>query len=382
MGVWPQAKTSPALYHGGPLGPPFSCYNLIMEKLRPSLESDKTSSENIINNHEAIETERVFLGRTQDGAEVYDRLDSHFHGEGGLTPELLEDAIGRINTGGKDFVKERVDYDHPVGEQTCVGVGPEDEIVMVYRKGRSGQTPMVKNREAEPCNSVMVILRKDRLAPEEATYEMLTSYVGEGSPREPWDPGLSTEEECKESEEYWRTHALIYDDSLIDWVKTKEFEFMSPSMQERELIRPKVLYSGLFVDPSELYGTVQPTLERPIKTPHVTTAFKPNLSQLNLEQLGSEARIFAIGYGNDGQNEGLLVRVEADDPAIQKACDSVKTPHITLSISKNGQAKDTANLEFAPIETPFEITGQYGLYSQGGPVFNRDDLTPKTSLPY
>jgi hypothetical protein len=44
-----------------------------------------------------------------------------------------------------------------------MSVGPDDDIVMVYRKRRSGRTPMVKNREAEPCNSLIAILRKNSL---------------------------------------------------------------------------------------------------------------------------------------------------------------------------------------------------------------------------
>jgi len=320
------------------------------------------------------EVQKIFLGATEDGAEVYDRPDSHLHGEGSLTLELLKDAISKIDTDGRSFIKEKIEYDHPVGEQTCVGVGPEDEVVMVYRKGRSGQTPMVKNRKPEPCNSVMVVMRKDYSAPERDAYQMLTSYVGEGSPREPWDPNLNSEEERKQCEDFWHTHALIYDDDLIDWEKTKGFEFMSPATKEKELIRPKVLYNGLFVDPEELYSKAQPTLAKPIKTPHVTTAFKPNLSQLNLEQLGSEARIIAVGYGNDGKNEGLLVRVEADDPVVQEACDALKTPHITLSISKDGQAKNTAFLDFSPLEHPIEITGRYGVFAQGKAVFDQEKI--------
>ena len=185
-----------------------------MEKL--GLINNETNHQIDISKKSGIQTERVFLGLSADGAEVYDRSDSHFHGEGGLTKELLADAIGKITTNKRGFVKEKVEYDHPIGTQTCVKVSPEDEVVMVYRNGRSGQTPMVKNREAEPCSSVMVILRKDRSVLDKDIYEMLTGYIGEGSPREPWDPNISTEEERRECEEFWNTHALLYDGNLID----------------------------------------------------------------------------------------------------------------------------------------------------------------------
>ena len=318
---------------------------------------------------------KVFLGKTKDGAEVYDRIDSHFHSEGGLTPELLAEAIGAINSKGRPFIKEKIDFDHIIGAQTCVETGPEDEIVMVYRKGRSGQTPMVKNRDAEPCNSIIAILRKDFSIRDKDAYEMATSYIGSGSPREPWDPGISTDKELQQSTDFWNSHALLYDDSLIDWERTKAFEFMSEPTKRAELIRQRTIYAGLFVDPVDLYQKQPSTLEKRIKNPHVTTAFKPGLDQLHLEQIGSVARIFAIGYGNDGENEGLLVRVEADNPEIQAACDNLETPHITLSISKKGQAVNTAFLDFAPLETPFEITGRYGLFSQGKPRTNPAELS-------
>ena len=108
---------------------------------RFNLSSKETNSQTNTGKKTEVQTERVFLGISADGAEVYDRVDSHFHGEGGLTKELLADAISRISTSKRGFIKEKVEYDHPVGTQTCVKVGPEDDVVMVYRNGRSGQTP-------------------------------------------------------------------------------------------------------------------------------------------------------------------------------------------------------------------------------------------------
>lgn len=318
---------------------------------------------------------KVFLGRTKDGIEVYDRADSHFHYEGGLTPELLESALSVIDTKGKKFIKELIQFDHEVGGKTCVEVGPEDDVVMVYRKGRNGMTPMVKNREMEPCDTVTIIMKKQYAPRSKGYLELLTSYIGEGSPREPWDPGMNSEAERKSSEEFWKTHALIYDDDLIDWEKTKAFEFMSESAKEAEQIRPRAFFSGLFINPKEIYSKIQPTLAKAVKHPHVTTAFRPNSSQLLLEQIGSSAEIYAVGYGNDGQNEGLLVEVKAEDPEVQAACDALETPHITLSTSRKGQAKNTAFLEFIPLEEPINLTGKFGFFSQGKVIRDQENLT-------
>ena len=350
-----------------------------MEKLKlatettPDNESAKNDT-NIETPKENHEHERLFFGRTKDGAEVYDRPDSHFHSEGGLTPELLGEALATIEANGRPFIKELVHFDHIIGGKTCVEVGPEDEIMMAYRKGRSGPTPLVKNREASPCDSVTVILRKDRSIRDRDVYETLTSYVGEGSPREPWDPNLTSEEDRKECEDYWKSHALLYDDNLIDWEKTKAFEFMSEPAKEAELIRQRTVYAGLFIDPEDLHSKRQATLEKPTKHPHITTAFRPGSDQLHLAQIGSSANIYAVGYGNDGENEGLLVKIEADNPEIQKVCDALTAPHITLSISKKGQAKNTAHLKFTPLEEPIELKGNYGLFAQGSVIKSQEDI--------
>ena len=83
-----------------------------------------------------------------------------------------------------------------------------------------------------------------------------------------------------------------------------------------------------------------------------------------MDQVGSNAKITAIGYGNDGRNEGLLVKVESDDPEIQAAVDEVAVPHITLSYSKDSHPMYTSGLEFTPLEQPFKITGTYGIFTR------------------
>lgn len=346
--------------------------NLASEISTDNASTKTNASEEVIK--EKHERERIYFGKTKDGAEVYDRSDSHFHSEGGLTPVLLAEALAQIDTQGRPFIKELVHFDHIIGGKTCVTTEPDDEIVMVYRKGRSGMTPMVKNRSAEPSDSVTIVMRKNRSIRDKDVYETLTSYIGESSPREPWDPSLSSEEGRKECEDFWNSHALLYDDNLIDWERTKAFEFMSIPNKEAELIRQRTVYAGLFLDPEDLYSKKQATLENVIEHPHITTAFKPDSSQLHLAQIGSNAEIYAVGYGNDGENEGLLVKIKAEDPEIQSACDSLTTPHITLSTSKKGQAKNTAHLDFTPLKDPIELSGKYGLFSQGSVMQNQEDL--------
>ena len=158
------------------------------------------------------------LGITKNGVYVYDRKNSHFHEEGGLTKDLLKEAIEKIEFRKKVGSVRNivVNMDKVIGKTSCVSLYKDDHVIYVYRKGRIGRTPMVKNRDPEDCDSVTVVLKK--IAEDEAI--MLTGYIGKGSPREPWDRSLSHKARA-EAIYYWRHHALVWNNDLIDWDRTK-----------------------------------------------------------------------------------------------------------------------------------------------------------------
>ena len=134
------------------------------------------------------------------------------------------------------------------------------------------------------------------------------------------------------------------------------FEGLEQARALVERAKDKVFYTGIFVDREELYDKFPAQLENPVEAPHITANFAPDETQLHLDELGSGAKVYAIGYGNDGKNEGILVKVEADDPVIQKAVDAVKVPHITLSCSDDSHPMYTSKLAFSPLEEPVELT--------------------------
>ena len=189
-----------------------------MEKL--NIHNEQQDDQDEITQHTG-ENEQPphFLGTTRDGKRVYLRPDSHFHGEDGITYKTLEEAIPYIETNDQDRVVSQVEFERPIGIDKCVEVSPEDEVMMVYRKGRAGQTPMVKNREPEESNLLQVMLKKNEAAPSE--YALVTTFVGKSAPKEPWDPSLESEAEKQESLNFWNTHALIYNEELVDWERTK-----------------------------------------------------------------------------------------------------------------------------------------------------------------
>ena len=158
-----------------------------------------------------------FIGKSADGYSIFDRTDSHIHLEGGLTDELLKSAVSMVRTSGKSFFKAKCQFEKPVGYSMCVPVSKKDNVLMVYRKGRKGMTPMVKGRNPEPCSSIIVILKKDQT---NHCYILVSAFIGNETEKEPWDAFVRTEEQRKKSITFWTTHALIYDENQIDWERT------------------------------------------------------------------------------------------------------------------------------------------------------------------
>lgn len=125
------------------------------------------------------------------------------------------------------------------------------------------------------------------------------------------------------------------------------------------------LYTGWFVQTEELYRKIKETnrLEKEIEYPHVTLYFRPEWVDTKL--FGSKAVIKVIGYGNDGENEGLLVELETKEETLQRVFDELQIPHVTLSIAKDAKAVNTRRLQFYEIE-PFCLEGTFGGMTQDG----------------
>ena len=139
-----------------------------------------------------------------DGAEVRDRQDSHLQTHAQAYPALLAalpEAFSKINPQGRDFIAEEADMGRVIGNSILVATSDQDEIVYAQRLNRVGLTRFVKNREAEPCRHIVVLLKKAQ----EGFYILLTAFVGKLVPNEPWDENAEPE-----SVPFWNTHALIW----------------------------------------------------------------------------------------------------------------------------------------------------------------------------
>jgi hypothetical protein len=134
-------------------------------------------------------------------------------------------------------------------------------------------------------------------------------------------------------------------------------------------MRSTYIYIGCFVDRETLLQAVDPIRETPlsctIEAPHVTFAFRPKWVDRSL--FGSSIELALVGYGNDGENEGVLVELLQASPEVRTLFDQIPVPHITLAVSETGKPVDTKDLLFHPI-SPVVITGTFGGYLPNGTV--------------
>lgn len=128
----------------------------------------------------------------------------------------------------------------------------------------------------------------------------------------------------------------------------------------------KVVYTGVFVDSKDLthklsmHGVKRTKLWREIPNTHVTFQYRPETVDESL--FGSPVDIRVVGYGANSQNEGLLVEVICANKEVQKLCEQVAVPHITLSVSEDGKPVNTRYVDFVRIENPFVIQGVYNAF--------------------
>lgn len=153
------------------------------------------------------------VGKTRNGIEIYAiNQDKHMAAHAYVTDTMLAEALSLIDYDAP-FWMESVDVGHIIGTDNCVSVSNMDDVRMLYRKGRSGRTPILFGREAPKTSLLTIGIFHDN---KDGLETIFTSFTGAKAPKEPWDPSLKSEEAKAEAERFWATHALVYDESAID----------------------------------------------------------------------------------------------------------------------------------------------------------------------
>lgn len=118
--------------------------------------------------------------------------------------ELAKEVVENSEISG-DNVGLEYDFNKVVGKTGCVETTDSDEIVYAKRKQRDSFSRFVKNRQLEDSNLVSAVLFK-----KEYGYLLWSAWCGALVPTSP-----DSEGRMKTSEGFWRNHALVYDESLI-----------------------------------------------------------------------------------------------------------------------------------------------------------------------
>lgn len=127
-----------------------------------------------------------------------------------------------------------------------------------------------------------------------------------------------------------------------------------------------IIYTGVFVNAKDLerlleeHGVMRTKLWREIPNTHVTIQYRPE--QVDESLFGCSVDVRVVGYGVNGQNEGLLAELICANEKVKKLCERVEVPHITLSVSKTGKPVNTRYVRFQAVQNPFTISGVYEAY--------------------
>lgn len=120
-------------------------------------------------------------------------------------------------------------------------------------------------------------------------------------------------------------------------------------------------YIGCFIDPQVFKESINKVrlnpLRNEIKYSHITFIYRPEEVEESL--FGKDIEVVIIGYGNDGENEGVKVKIISEDAILQSMIDKIDVPHITVAIADNGKSVNTKYLKYKGIKH-IKLMGKYG----------------------
>ncbi|MBI3952719.1 MAG: hypothetical protein HY336_02060 [Candidatus Doudnabacteria bacterium] len=126
---------------------------------------------------------------------------------------VLAEAIGRLTLPeGGAFCATEIEMGRVVGRSGCVAtppIGLSDPATFALRVGRDKPSRVVTGCEGPETTKVVVLAFASK--EDQRTYVLITSFVGELAPKEPWDRSMrpgSTEHQ--ESLDFWCSHALVH----------------------------------------------------------------------------------------------------------------------------------------------------------------------------
>lgn len=141
----------------------------------------------------------------------------HLRAHPEVVPHLPE-AIGRVQLpDGGAFLRVAVEMGRLVGPSGLVKTAPirlDEPATFARRIGRDQASRVVVGEQGPEVSTIAVLAFVDKA--DFSTYVLITAFVGDLAPREPWDPNFESDAERKEALEFWSRNALVYDPSVMD----------------------------------------------------------------------------------------------------------------------------------------------------------------------
>lgn len=148
------------------------------------------------------------VGLLGSGELVIDRNNSHCH----VDLALLREALQRVKLpSNMHFLKTVVGLGRVIGQSHIVSTRDvsAEHILWAIRKGRNGWSRFCKVGQAQPCSSLVIILKKTE--ENSRQYVLISAFVGDDSYRELYDPRAQQADIM-----FWREHALLWGCEEVD----------------------------------------------------------------------------------------------------------------------------------------------------------------------
>lgn len=128
--------------------------------------------------------------------------------------EILPEVIGKVSLPQDgSFLAEAVEMGRCVGVSGRVStpaIGLDEPATFAQRVGRTRPSRVIVGVEGPEVSTVVVLAFPSR--EEKGTYVLVTSWVGDLAPKEPWD---ATPGEFQEALAFWSSNALVWDSAVM-----------------------------------------------------------------------------------------------------------------------------------------------------------------------
>lgn len=187
------------------------------------------------------EIKSYYLDKNGNKIIITEKTKEHLLAHPDIIP-YLEEAIQKADINTDDRFHVEIKLDKIIGKEYCVQTKPlrgNSRALFAHRKNRLGPTRVVYGKGYD-CDTITLFGAKSKYNAQE--YVLFTAYIGHKADMEPWDINIKDGETMKNSYDFWRTHALVYDpdDPNASFTEEPQEKTWEQVMQEMQPIYKKL----------------------------------------------------------------------------------------------------------------------------------------------